>query len=119
MLQGDEPKRLPLLEALAKGLLEQVEGLAQEEISIQESIDQPHLRLFLFPMIVTNAKIVICRFDPVNVSLEQGVLQDEHADIFEVPFLRFRKSLATGFPKGRPFYTLTGQIGPANAQCWL
>ncbi len=42
ILQGDDPKRQPLLETLAKDLLEQTEGLAQEEISVQKSIELGH-----------------------------------------------------------------------------
>jgi hypothetical protein len=37
VLQGDEPRR-SLLENLAKGLLQSTEGLAQEEISVYQSI---------------------------------------------------------------------------------
>lgn len=111
VLHGDEPRR-PLLEGLAKDLLRATEGLAQEEISAAQSVrkseqrERPlHLRLFLFPVIVTNAKIAVCRFDPSRVGLEDGVLAEADADIFEVPFIRFRKSLATDFPEG-VFYHL-------------
>src|SRR5687768_17577803 len=87
------------LNILANGLLESTEGLAQEEIRIEETVrvgqeHRPfHVRLFIFPMIVTNAKLAVCRFDPKNVSLEQGVLDPDKAEIFEVPMIRFRKSL--------------------------
>jgi hypothetical protein len=56
---------------------------------------------------VTNAKIIICRFDPERVGLDHGTLNAEDGEILEVPFIRFRKSLATGFPEG-VFYTLDG-----------
>lgn len=102
-----------MLENLARDLLESTEGLAEEEIRIEQSIrkaddsERPlHVRLFLFPMIVTNAKIVVCRFDPSLVNLEHGTLESNDADIFEVPFIRFRKSLATAFPEGPIFYHL-------------
>lgn len=111
VLQGDEPRR-GLLERLATGLLESTEGLAQEEISIEQTIrkadqsDRPlHVRLFLFPIIVTNAKIAVCRFDPSRVDLQEGMLYAGDAEIFEVPMIRFRKSLATPFPDG-VFYHL-------------
>ena len=77
VLPGDEPRR-PLLEAVAKELLEATEGLAQGEIAIAQSIQESqrrlYVRLFLFPMIVTNAKIAVCRFDPDRVDLERGCL---------------------------------------------
>jgi len=111
VLHGDEPRR-PLLESLAKGLLKATEGLAQEEINIAQSLrttEEPerplHVRLFLFPMIVTNAKIAVCRFEPTQVDIEQGLLHEGDAEIFEVPMIRFRKSLATEFPTG-VFYHL-------------
>jgi hypothetical protein len=54
-------------------------------------------------MIVTNAKIIVCRFDPQNVKLDDGALDTNDAEVFEVPFIRFRKSLETEFPDGRYF----------------
>ena len=107
VLQGDDPRRQPLLESLAKEVLESTEGLAQEELSAHKSIQHRHIRLFLFPMIVTNAKIAICRFDPSRIDLRDGTLGSGDAEILEVPFIRFRKSLATEFPDGA-FYTLEG-----------
>ncbi len=112
VLQGDDPRRSSLLEAIARDLLEAMEGLAQQEINVEQSIRnneevEPglHVQLFLFPVIVTNAKIVVCRFDPSRVTLEKGMLEENDADIFEVPMIRFRKSLATEFPEGL-FYGL-------------
>jgi hypothetical protein len=109
VLPGDEPRR-PLLEGLAKDLLTATEGLANEEIAIAKSIKENnsrglYVRLFLFPVIVTNAKLAVCRFDPSSVSLEKGMLEENNAEIFEVPMIRFRKSLETAFPEGG-FYTL-------------
>ena len=110
VLHGDEPRR-PLLENLPKELLVATEGLAQEEVNLAHSILQTedrerplYLRLFLFPMIITNAKIAVCRFDPSRVTLANGTLQDTDADIFEVPMIRFRKSLETEFPKGAYYH---------------
>jgi hypothetical protein len=114
VLKGDEPRRASLLESLAKGLLDSTEGLAQEEVNMAESIHNSeqnarglYVRLFLFPMIITNAKIAVCRFNPSRVKLDHGMLEPDDAEIFEVPMIRFRKSLATDFPEG-VFYTLDG-----------
>jgi hypothetical protein len=114
VLKGDEPRRASLLESLAKGLLDSTEGLAQEEVNMAESIRNSeqnprglYVRLFLFPMIITNAKIAVCRFNPSRVKLDHGMLEPDDAEIFEVPMIRFRKSLATDFPEG-VFYTLDG-----------
>jgi hypothetical protein len=57
-----------------------------------------HARLFVFPVVVTNASLSICRFDPGNIRIEDGTLDVAHAQIETVPFIRFRKTLATVFP---------------------
>ena len=94
------------------------EALAQEEIPIEQSHrmgeeHRPlHVRLSLFPVLVTNAKVVVCKFDPKSIKLEHGTLESSDAEIFEVSMLRFRKSLVTKFPDGM-FYTLEA----ANRAC--
>lgn len=102
VLPSDEGRNLPLLESLAVGLLKSMEGLAGEEIRIAESRQDKSGRRkrYILPLIVTNAKIVVCKFDPARVSLEDGTLGDADVELREVPFIRFRKSLATKFPTG-------------------
>jgi hypothetical protein len=58
-------------------------------------------------MIVTNARLLVCRFEPSRVDLKHGLLREDDTEIIEVPMIRFRKSLATEFPQGA-FYTLEG-----------
>lgn len=101
ILIGDDQKKQPILEGIASQLLDSVEGLAQEEISLQLSQLVPaHLRLFIFPTIVTNAEIVVCVFDPSAVNIKDGTLDIGSAELRTVPFIRFRKSLETKFPGG-------------------
>lgn len=101
VLPSDDSKRQPILEGLASGVIDSVEGLGQEEINIHRSGSHlSPLLAFLFPIIVTNAEISICSFDPRNVSIVDGTLEASAAVITNVPFIRFRKSLATTFPKG-------------------
>src|SRR5207247_10319347 len=45
------------------------------------------------PAIVTVARLVVCRYDSVDISLDDG--QASAAAFDEVPCIRFRKSLAT------------------------
>lgn len=90
ILQSDEQRRQPILESLAAEVL--------------ESIMPNHVRLFIFPAIVTNAEIAVCRFDPARIKINDGTLDAGDVEISTVPFIRFRKSLATGFPKGTFFY---------------
>ena len=101
VLPSDDSKSQPILERLASAVIDSVEGLGQEEIKIHQS--QSHvdrLLAFLFPVIVTNADISICSFNPCNVSILDGTLDASAATIMTVPFIRFRKSLATTFPAG-------------------
>lgn len=105
ILSADEPQRQPLLERLATEVLESIEGIAQEEVRMIKSQKGNHLRLFVFPAIVTNAELSICRFKSENVKLHDGTLNDDEVEIETVPFVRFRKSIGTEFPAGE-FYRL-------------
>jgi hypothetical protein len=106
ILPSDEQRRQPILESLSASLLESIEGLAEEEVNIERSLNGSlHSRLFVFPAIVTNAEIAVCRFDPANINISDGTLDAEKMEITKVPFIRFRKSLATNFPSGM-FYQL-------------
>ena len=106
ILTSDEQRRQPILEGLATEVLESIEGLAQEEINIAKSqTPASSTKLFIFPVIVTNAEITVCQFKPELIKIEDGTLDAKSAEIFAVPFIRFRKSLATNFPEGE-YYDL-------------
>jgi len=101
VLPSDDSKSQPILERLASQVIDSVEGLGTEEILVHRS--QSHvarLLAFLFPVIVTNAEISICRFNPSKVSILDGTLNSSAATLTTVPFIRFRKSLSTAFPEG-------------------
>lgn len=105
ILTSDEQRKQPILESLASEVLESIEGLAEEEVNIEKSLGDPvHTRLFIFPAIVTNAEIAVCRFDPANIKITDGTLGAGDVEITTVPFIRFRKSLATSFPQGAFYY---------------
>lgn len=92
--EGDSP----LLERMGRTLLASVEKTAVEELSLLPP-DKPTVALpgdyrIYFPLIVTNAQLHICSFDISNVSLRDGRFV-ENAQFQAVPFVRFRKSLAT------------------------
>jgi hypothetical protein len=99
ILSSDDSRKQPILESLCAELLESIEGLAQEEVSIQQSQKRGHLRLFIFPVIVTNAKLMVCQFKSSDVKITDGTLDLNSVTLTCVPFIRFRKSLATEFPK--------------------
>jgi hypothetical protein len=101
VLPSDEQRRQPILESLAVEVLESIEGLAQEEVNIWKSQNpSSSIRLFIFPVIVTNAELVVCRFNSKLVNIHDGTLVSDKAEILPAPFIRFRKSLATNFPPG-------------------
>lgn len=106
ILAGDEPKNRPLLESLARQVLDSVEGLAQEEFNNWKSKPTNlSLRRFIFPMIVTNAEIVTCTFKPRSIRIPDGTIDPSSADFAVVPYIRFRKNLSTNsrleyFPSG-------------------
>lgn len=115
ILHSDEGRRQTILESLAGEVLESIEGLAEEEVNVEKSQRagplgrSPRVRLFVFPAIVTNAELAVCRFDPAGIKLKDGTLDPDDVEIETVPFIRFRKSLATGFPEGKFYY-----LEPAN-----
>lgn len=101
VLPNDE-QRKPILESLAAGVLDSIEGLAQEEVNIAKSQSPPYRlrRLFIFPVIVTNAEIAVCRFDSGSIRIDDGTIDPVNVEFTAVPFIRFRKSLAKVFPYG-------------------
>src|SRR5205823_6079165 len=48
ILHSDEQRNRPILEALAREVLTSIEGLAEEEVSLERSSGNAHKRLFIF-----------------------------------------------------------------------
>lgn len=101
ILSTDDSKRQPILEALCGDVLESVEGLAQEEVRIEQSQSSDGFLRFIFPVIVTNASLTACHFNSGDVEITDGTLNAKAIKLNRVPFIRFRKSLATQFPDGK------------------
>lgn len=84
-----------MLERMSQPLLDSVEDFARQEMEIA---DRSALRGKFFrgyvPVIMTNARLVACRYDPENVDLSTGKLPAGAAEYDEVPLVRFRKALA-------------------------
>jgi hypothetical protein len=99
VMPSDEQRRSPILESLAVECLQSVSGLANEEVSVMSNGYRQHLRLFILPVIVTNASLAVCRFDPGSIQIDDGTLDVSNTAIETVPFIRFRKSLATAMPQ--------------------
>lgn len=93
VIRGGGENDAPMLERLASELLQATESLAREQKAIDAANRSDVSRLWLYvPVVVTNARIVVCSFDPVAVSPTDGLLPSE-AQFEEVPFVRFLKNL--------------------------
>lgn len=99
VLPNDEQKKQPILESLAADVLESIEGLVEEEVHINKSQQEyARMRIFAFPVIVTNAEIIACSFSPCDVNIKDGTIDLSSMDISKLPFIRFRKSLDHSYP---------------------
>ncbi|PKN88861.1 MAG: hypothetical protein CVU51_03020 [Deltaproteobacteria bacterium HGW-Deltaproteobacteria-1] len=91
-IRGSSEKDKPLLERICGKLLRAIDCLLIEEMEIMKKKEYQDASIYV-PVIVTNAKLELCHFDPEKVSLKDGFLSDVQFET--VPFIRFRKSLTT------------------------
>jgi hypothetical protein len=94
IVRGQGDKNSPMLERVADILLPSVEAVAIEEMSLEPHSPIGTNALYL-PVIVTNARLYSCLFDPADVGMDSGKLSG--AKFTEEKMLRFRKNLITGF----------------------
>jgi hypothetical protein len=86
---GHDSKSKPMLEREASILVSATESFAHEEVP-QFVAQSHHNRLYL-NVLVTTAKLQVCTFDPNNISIADGTLND--CEFIEVPYVRFRKQV--------------------------
>ena len=98
-----------MLERLCGLVLHSVEGLAEEGLRLRTYRNSETIRVYV-PVILTTAKLEVCRFDPSDVDLQSGKLPD--AQFQTVPFIRFRKGLATRMSSERQII----DFGKANQE---
>jgi hypothetical protein len=89
IVQGQEDGKTPMLERIADILLPATEGLAFKLMK-----EKSHLHRFYFPVIVTNANLYICKFDPGHINMKDGKLPKGKGEFESVKMVRFRKTLA-------------------------
>jgi hypothetical protein len=100
VVRGQGEKGTPMLERLAGILLSSLEALAQQELQLPPEHSYENVYI---PLIVTAAELRVCRFSLEEIDLKTGQLPEDEAEFLTVPFLRFRKGLATNLvPKERP-----------------
>jgi len=87
---GQDGASRSMLEKLAAEVVESTEGFAIEDHSYSHST--PDFFRYYFNVIVTNAELHVCNFDPESVDISKGTINE--ATTTSVPFLRFRKQLS-------------------------
>jgi len=94
IVRGQGEKDTPMLERLSSLVLRSLESLANEELSYTNLANQnPYL---YFPIIVTNATLHVCRFDPAKINISTGQIHEvDDVDFETVSCVRFRKSFSS------------------------
>jgi hypothetical protein len=92
-----------MLERICYELLDSVESLSEEQMSTEPELSQhyPEHKAVYVPVVVTNTELVVCHFEPQEVDLSEGVLEDSHGEFESVPFVRFQKNFTTRFATSR------------------
>lgn len=111
VIPGTDNRSQSLIERASAELVSATEALAIEDKSLSLN-DRYDLKIY-FNVIVTTAKIKVCRFDPSTISLEEGKV--EEAEFDEVPFVRFRKQLNPVYELPE-VYAVAGNIDIARAK---
>ena len=91
VVHGQEQRSKPMLERIASEIVEATEVFAQEEIQLYGGVKNRHFLSCYFPVIVTTAELIVCKYKPEDISLDNGEMA--FAEFKTVPFVRFRKSL--------------------------
>ena len=77
---------------MASELVAATEALAEEESRMQKQFSGFHY--VYFPIIVTNAELVVGKFDPTDVDMETGQLDAVDFEVVEA--VHYRKALSVG-----------------------
>lgn len=99
IVRGQGEKDQPMLERLTGVLLHSTECFATEEQNYHRPSGLSGIR-FYFPVVITTAKLKICKCDFSKINLSTGQILD--AEFEDVPFLRFTKSMSTQLPSSNP-----------------
>ena len=95
VIRGQDKDSKPMMERIASDLIDATESIALEAIRYEKP-EEPTFLKICSPVIVTTAEIVVCRFDPSDISMENGEICNSQFET--VPLVRFRKSLTTRLP---------------------
>jgi hypothetical protein len=92
-VRGRSDKSKPMLERVTDLVLSSAEGLAEQGFQLRELSGSARCYI---PVIVTNAKLEVCVFDPQEVDIQDGSISE--GEFTTVPVIRFRKGLSTRLP---------------------
>lgn len=108
-IRGGDGERSPIIERWISTLLRSTESLGAQMLDLDRASGRAMRDTILIPVIVTNAKLMVCDYEPASVSLLDGELPADVGQFHEVPWLRFRKTLSTTTPSVWPtdFETLS------------
>jgi hypothetical protein len=96
VIRGQDKDSKPMMERIASDLVDAAESIALEEIKYEKPGNLFEFLRICSPVIVTTAEIIVCKFDPSEISIENGEISN--AQFETVPLVRFRKSLTTELP---------------------
>ncbi|MCF4970042.1 hypothetical protein [Nostoc sp. CMAA1605] len=94
-IRGSDEKDKPMLERISTHLIESVECLANQELNLKNDL-RGSVAVY-FPIIVTNANLFTCSFNPSAVNSNTGMLELDQVELQPVDFIRFRKTLSSQF----------------------
>jgi len=90
-MEGQGSKTLPLLERIAADLTDSTAAFAWEQRPLAD-FSRSFTRVYA-SVVLTTARLKLCRFDVNHINLSDGTLRDAH--FTDVPYVRFRKQLST------------------------
>lgn len=90
-MRGQEP-HVRSLERIASGLVSATEGFALEHVHVRAHGSGVPIRRFYFSVIVTTSPLGMCEFDPLQIDLANGTI--ENPTVEAIPLVRLHKQLA-------------------------
>jgi hypothetical protein len=94
VVEGTGPKDRPILERVGAELVVAVEAVLNDEIRLHTRVSK-HQRFWAgFPILVTNAQLVVCEYAPADVDPGSGKLLPGAGTFREVSTIQLRKGLS-------------------------
>lgn len=107
VVRGSGEQGQTLLERLASTLMASIEALIAHEAAIRTA-SKNFVHMYV-PIIVTNASLFTCVFDPGAISLKSGRIDVDQAEYAEAPFVSFRKTLRHPSEESAPPRDMQGE----------